>query len=148
MRAHRHTHTVASGEFHRITRPPAVETMFFFLMITLLAEWMHITSNVLVLEPHMFLFLFFLQLNPDVNVFQRKFVNEVRRCEEMDRKLSKRAARSTRTTRRRRRLHPGRLLFNLFVLTFSQDLWRKRSRRRTSQWSTLERTLKSLSQGT
>ncbi|NWX20090.1 VPP1 ATPase, partial [Aegotheles bennettii] len=26
-------------------------------------------------------------LNPDVNVFQRKFVNEVRRCEEMDRKL-------------------------------------------------------------
>lgn len=27
------------------------------------------------------------QLNPDVNVFQRKFVNEVRRCEEMDRKL-------------------------------------------------------------
>lgn len=28
------------------------------------------------------------QLNPDVNVFQRKFVNEVRRCEEMDRKLS------------------------------------------------------------
>lgn len=33
-------------------------------------------------------FLFLLQLNPDVNVFQRKFVNEVRRCEEMDRKLS------------------------------------------------------------
>lgn len=31
--------------------------------------------------------LLFLQLNPDVNVFQRKFVNEVRRCEEMDRKL-------------------------------------------------------------
>lgn len=30
----------------------------------------------------------FFQLNPDVNVFQRKFVNEVRRCEEMDRKLS------------------------------------------------------------
>lgn len=29
------------------------------------------------------------QLNPDINVFQRKFVNEVRRCEEMDRKLSK-----------------------------------------------------------
>uniref|UniRef100_A0A672GX79 V-type proton ATPase subunit a n=1 Tax=Salarias fasciatus TaxID=181472 RepID=A0A672GX79_SALFA len=26
-------------------------------------------------------------LNPDVNVFQRKFVNEVRRCEEMNRKL-------------------------------------------------------------
>lgn len=37
----------------------------------------------------MFFFLYFLQLNPDVNVFQRKFVNEVRRCEEMDRKLSK-----------------------------------------------------------
>ena len=32
--------------------------------------------------------VFFSQLNPDVNVFQRKFVNEVRRCEEMDRKLS------------------------------------------------------------
>ena len=29
------------------------------------------------------------QLNPDVNAFQRKFVNEVRRCEEMERKLSK-----------------------------------------------------------
>lgn len=28
-----------------------------------------------------------LQLNPDVNVFQRKFVNEVRRCDEMERKL-------------------------------------------------------------
>ena len=35
------------------------------------------------------MFFFLLQLNPDVNVFQRKFVNEVRRCEEMDRKLSK-----------------------------------------------------------
>uniref|UniRef100_A0A2K5LRL4 V-type proton ATPase subunit a n=1 Tax=Cercocebus atys TaxID=9531 RepID=A0A2K5LRL4_CERAT len=31
--------------------------------------------------------VFIFQLNPDVNVFQRKFVNEVRRCEEMDRKL-------------------------------------------------------------
>lgn len=30
-----------------------------------------------------------MQLNPDVNAFQRKFVNEVRRCEEMERKLSK-----------------------------------------------------------
>ncbi|XP_067270075.1 V-type proton ATPase 116 kDa subunit a isoform X5 [Pseudorasbora parva] len=29
----------------------------------------------------------FRDLNPDVNVFQRKFVNEVRRCEEMDRIL-------------------------------------------------------------
>uniref|UniRef100_A0A8C9VJP9 V-type proton ATPase subunit a n=1 Tax=Scleropages formosus TaxID=113540 RepID=A0A8C9VJP9_SCLFO len=29
----------------------------------------------------------FRDLNPDANVFQRKFVNEVRRCEEMDRKL-------------------------------------------------------------
>jgi len=28
-----------------------------------------------------------LQLNPTVNAFQRKFVNEVRRCEEMERKL-------------------------------------------------------------
>ena len=32
---------------------------------------------------------FLFQLNPDVNAFQRKFVNEVRRCEEMERKLSK-----------------------------------------------------------
>lgn len=29
----------------------------------------------------------FIQLNPDVNSFQRKFVNEVRRCDEMERKL-------------------------------------------------------------
>ena len=26
-------------------------------------------------------------MNPEVNAFQRKFVNEVRRCEEMERKL-------------------------------------------------------------
>ena len=26
-------------------------------------------------------------MNPDVNAFQRKFVNEIRRCEEMERKL-------------------------------------------------------------
>ena len=30
-----------------------------------------------------------LQLNPDVNVFQRKFVNEVRRCESLERILRK-----------------------------------------------------------
>ena len=29
----------------------------------------------------------FRDLNPNVNSFQRKFVNEVRRCEEMERKL-------------------------------------------------------------
>jgi V-type H+-transporting ATPase subunit a len=27
------------------------------------------------------------QLNPEVNAFQRKYVNEVRRCAEMERKL-------------------------------------------------------------
>lgn len=30
----------------------------------------------------------FVQLNPDVNVFQRKFVNEVRRCDDMERILN------------------------------------------------------------
>ena len=33
--------------------------------------------------------LLIFQLNPDVNSFQRKFVSEIVRCEEMERKLSK-----------------------------------------------------------
>jgi len=32
-------------------------------------------------------FVFLLQLNPNVSVFQRKFVNEVKKCEEMERIL-------------------------------------------------------------
>jgi len=34
-----------------------------------------------------FITVYILQLNPDVNAFQRKFVSEVRRCDEMERKL-------------------------------------------------------------
>ena len=32
-------------------------------------------------------FFQFVDLNPDVSVFQRKFVSEVKRCEELERKL-------------------------------------------------------------
>lgn len=46
--------------------------------------WKHMDTDPSLLLSFSVLF----QLNPDVNVFQRKFVNEVRRCEEMDRKLS------------------------------------------------------------
>jgi len=36
---------------------------------------------------HVYMCLWSAQLNQNVNAFQRKFVNEVRRCEEMERKL-------------------------------------------------------------
>lgn len=35
------------------------------------------------------------QLNPSVNVFQRKYVNEVKKCEEMERILGKNICGST-----------------------------------------------------
>ena len=35
------------------------------------------------------MFLVYYQLNADISAFQRKFINEVRRCDEMERKLSK-----------------------------------------------------------
>ena len=41
-------------------------------------------SNILKLSV---LFFQFVDLNPDVSVFQRKFVAEVKRCEELERKL-------------------------------------------------------------
>lgn len=34
-----------------------------------------------------FILIQFVDLNPDVSVFQRKFVGEVKRCEELERKL-------------------------------------------------------------
>lgn len=55
--------------------------VFFFLSVCL---WTHMNWLI-----YLHVCSVFLQLNPDVNVFQRKFVNEVRRCEEMERKLSK-----------------------------------------------------------
>lgn len=89
----------------------------------------------------MFVCFYHLQLNPDVNVFQRKFVNEVRRCEEMDRKLSEWNGVFT------QRHTPTTLLWTLFFEIDSsslQDLSKRKLRRQTSQFSTQERTRKSL----
>ena len=36
---------------------------------------------------HLILSMYPSQLNPDVSAFQRKFTNDVRRCDEMERKL-------------------------------------------------------------
>ena len=60
------------------------------------------------------------QLNPEVSAFQRKFINEVRRCEEMERRL-----------RKSHSLHP--LTPSLSSL-ISQATWRRRSERLVLIW--------------
>lgn len=63
--------------------------LFFPTLLAVNVASFSVVFESMVLIGKLLFLSFELQLNPDVNVFQRKFVNEVRRCEEMDRKLSK-----------------------------------------------------------
>uniref|UniRef100_A0A8B9LP82 V-type proton ATPase subunit a n=1 Tax=Astyanax mexicanus TaxID=7994 RepID=A0A8B9LP82_ASTMX len=60
----------------------------------------------------------FRDLNPDVNVFQRKFVNEVRRCEEMDRKLSESVMKQTLNTLEKNVLYRNKSSLTFFISSF------------------------------
>ena len=79
-----------------LSLPPSFCSTSPLLLLTLPFFLVHPPSFLSSSSPHpcsplpsspLLLLLLLLQLNPDVSAFQRKFINEVRRCEEMERKL-------------------------------------------------------------